>query len=100
EPAGRAERGRCVLTLVASGGFAIAVGAHAAAIVDNGLVPPAPVARDASSLASEERLAPFRRVDFFPRGLREAAAHVARHTSESDTVQTYGMDPYVLFLAQ
>lgn len=46
------------------------------------------------------RLAPFVRVDFFPYALRVVAAHLRAHTGPDDTVQTYGMDPYILFLAQ
>ena len=37
--------------------------------------------------------------DFFPFEMREAAAYLAAHTGPDDRVQTYGMDPYVLFLA-
>ncbi|HSY20695.1 MAG TPA: hypothetical protein VK841_01190 [Polyangiaceae bacterium] len=38
--------------------------------------------------------------DFFPYEMREAAAYLRAHTESSDRVQTYGMDPYVLFLAE
>jgi hypothetical protein len=48
----------------------------------------------------DERLAPYTRVDFFPVGLRHAADELLRATKPGETVQTYGMDPYVLFLAQ
>ena len=42
----------------------------------------------------------FRNTDFFPWEMRQTAAYLRAHTAETDTVQTYGMDPYVLFLAQ
>ncbi|MEO8877320.1 MAG: hypothetical protein ABI461_17125 [Polyangiaceae bacterium] len=42
----------------------------------------------------------FKNSDFFPWELRQTAAYLRAHTKETDTVQTYGMDPYVLFLAQ
>lgn len=49
---------------------------------------------------SRERLAAFDRVDFFPNGLRDAARFLAARTRADARVQTYGMDAYVLFLAQ
>ena len=96
----RAERSSRVLGVLAAGAFAISVGARAAFIARAEYYPEPPAQRDPESLASEERLDPYRRVDFFPKGLRDAAAHVASHTVETDTVQTYGMDPYFLFLAR
>jgi hypothetical protein len=42
----------------------------------------------------------FNTVDFFPWPLRQAAAYLREHTKPSDRVQPYGMDPYVLFLAE
>lgn len=45
-------------------------------------------------------LAAFERVDFFPVALREAAAYLEAHTTSAERVQTYGMDPYLLFLAR
>ena len=47
-----------------------------------------------------DRLVEFDRIDYFPNGLRDAAAFVAEHTTATDRVQTYGMDAYVLFLAR
>jgi hypothetical protein len=41
----------------------------------------------------------FAEPDFFPFELREAADYLRAHTKPDDRVQTYGMDPYVLFLA-
>jgi hypothetical protein len=38
--------------------------------------------------------------DFYALDLRQAAAYLRRTTDPSDRVQTYGMDPYILFLAQ
>jgi hypothetical protein len=86
--------------VLGAGAIAIALGVRARLIAESEGYPAAPAQRDPASLVSTSRLAPFERVDFFPKGLRDAAAHVASHTTESETVQTYGMDPYVLFLAQ
>jgi hypothetical protein len=52
----------------------------------------------------EERLtrayfARFPEPDYFPFELRQAAAYLREHTGPADRVQTYGMDPYILFLA-
>lgn len=41
----------------------------------------------------------FKTADFFPWEMREAAAYLERVTSPDARVQTYGMDPYILFLA-
>ncbi|MGA7122009.1 MAG: hypothetical protein WBY94_18010 [Polyangiaceae bacterium] len=48
---------------------------------------------------SPEYFAHFPETDFFPYELRQAADYIGRHTAPSDRVQSYGMDPYVLFLA-
>jgi hypothetical protein len=56
-------------------------------------------ARSAEARESAGYFAHFTRVDFFPNELRAAAAYVRDHTQPGDTVQTYGMDPYVLFLS-
>lgn len=50
-------------------------------------------------VGSPEYFSHFVRSDFFPDEMREAAGYVRAHTRSSDSVQTYGMDPYVLFLA-
>jgi hypothetical protein len=42
----------------------------------------------------------FNTVDFFPWEMRQAAAYLKKHTAPTDRVQAYGMDPYVLFLAE
>ncbi len=42
----------------------------------------------------------FRIPDFFPWDLRQAALFVRQHTATDARVQTYGMDPYVLFFAK
>jgi len=42
----------------------------------------------------------FDRIDYFPVALREAAALLDRETRPDETVQVYGMDPYLLFLAK
>jgi hypothetical protein len=50
--------------------------------------------------ATREYIDHFATPDFFPDEMRQAAAYLAKHTREGDRVQTYGMDPYVLFLAK
>lgn len=55
--------------------------------------------------SAEQRTTPayweaFATSDFFPYEMRETAAYLHVHTQATDRVQTYGMDPYVLFLAQ
>jgi hypothetical protein len=47
----------------------------------------------------EEYFATFRTNDYFPWDMRMAASYLATATSPDARVQTYGMDPYVLFLA-
>jgi hypothetical protein len=47
----------------------------------------------------EEYFATFRTNDYFPWDMRLAASYLANVTSPDARVQTYGMDPYVLFLA-
>jgi hypothetical protein len=49
--------------------------------------------------ATREYFARFPETDFFPFEMRQAAAYLRDHTGPDDRVQTYGMDPYVLFLA-
>ncbi len=49
---------------------------------------------------SPDFLVYFNTVDFFPVPLRQTAAYLRAHTSAEERVQTYGMDPYVLFLAE
>jgi hypothetical protein len=41
----------------------------------------------------------YKSYDFFPWEMRKAAEYLRAHTKEGDRVQTYGMDPYLLFLA-
>ena len=38
--------------------------------------------------------------DFYAGDLRDAARYLRSHTAASDRVQTYGLDPYLLFLAR
>jgi hypothetical protein len=45
-------------------------------------------------------LAHFATEDFYPQEIREVARYVRGKTAPRDTVQLYGMDPYVLFLAE
>jgi hypothetical protein len=49
--------------------------------------------------STPEYFAHYRLPDFFPFEMRQAAAYLSAHTRPDDRVQTYGMDPYVLFLA-
>lgn len=42
----------------------------------------------------------FRGYDYYPREMRGAAAFLAAHTAPDDRIQTYGIDPYVLFFAK
>ena len=48
---------------------------------------------------TEEYFSHFPEPDFYPFELRQAADYVREHTAATDRVQTYGMDPYVLFLS-
>ena len=54
----------------------------------------------AEQRAGEDYLVYFRGPDFFPWEMREAAAYLREHTSPDETVQSYSMDPYILFLAE
>lgn len=94
------QRPRAELTTALSFVGGLALGVQAALLARGAPFPDAPSARDRASLESAERLAPYERVDFFPRALRDGAAYVAAHTAPGDRVQTYAMDAYFLFLAQ
>jgi hypothetical protein len=48
---------------------------------------------------TKEYFARFPEPDYFPYEMRQTAAYLRAHTRPGDRVQTYGMDPYVLFLA-
>jgi hypothetical protein len=56
-------------------------------------------ASTAQARDTAEYFAHFPEPDFFPWEMRQAAAFLRETTGEGDTVQTYGMDPYLLFLA-
>jgi hypothetical protein len=56
--------------------------------------------RDAKARTEAEYLVYFQTADFFPIELRQAGAWIQEHTTPADRVQTYGMDPYLLFFAQ
>jgi hypothetical protein len=56
--------------------------------------------RTPASRGSAEYFARFKRPDFFPVEMRQAAAYLTAHTQADDRVQTYGMDAYLLFLAE
>src|SRR5262249_22777303 len=57
-------------------------------------------ARDRIERASHDYLVYFRDSDFFPWEMRQTARYLRANTKPTDRVQTYGMDPYLLFLAQ
>ena len=48
----------------------------------------------------EEYFQTFKSYDYFPWDLREAARYLSAKTSPDARVQVYGMDPYLLFLAE
>jgi hypothetical protein len=54
----------------------------------------------AEQRASRDYLVYFQTTDFFPWEMRETAHYLREHTIPTDRVQEYGMDPYLLFLAQ
>jgi len=49
---------------------------------------------------SEEYFNTFKSYDFFPWELRQGSAYLREKTSANARVQVYGMDPYLLFLAE
>jgi hypothetical protein len=55
---------------------------------------------DAEKRASHDYLVYFRDQDFFPWEMRQTASYLRAHTQPTDRVQMYGMDPYILFLAE
>lgn len=57
-------------------------------------------ARDSEERSSRDYLVYFQTPDYFPWQLRQVATYLRAHTREDDRVQIYGMDPYVLFLAE
>ena len=89
-----------LVPIVAAGALALAVatGVQASSHLTNhwilakGIYPEQRTSRD--------YLVYFRSADFFPWEMREAAHYLREHTSPTDRVQEYGMDPYLLFLAQ
>ena len=57
-------------------------------------------ARDRMERASHDYLVYFRDQDFFPWEMRQTARYLRAHTKPNERVQIYGMDPYLLFLAE
>jgi hypothetical protein len=57
-------------------------------------------ASDPGWRGTREYFARFPEHDFFPFELRQAADYLRQNTDPTDRVQTYGMDPYVMFLAK
>ncbi len=54
----------------------------------------------AEGRTSKAYLDRFKMWDFFPYEMRETAGYLRAHTAQGGRVQMYGMDPYVLFLAE
>jgi hypothetical protein len=54
----------------------------------------------AEGRTSKAYLDRFKMWDFFPYEMRETADYLRAHTAPDGRVQLYGMDPYVLFLAE
>jgi hypothetical protein len=54
----------------------------------------------AENRSTRDYFARFPETDYFPFEMRQTAAYLREHTGPTDRVQTYGMDPYVLFLAE
>jgi hypothetical protein len=98
-----ARRDRALLRLVplaAAAAVALRVGS---AMVDSPHIRAAWLIAGAGTPAersSREYYAHFPEVDYFPYELLRAAEYLRTHTRPSDRVQTYGMDPYVLFRAR
>jgi hypothetical protein len=61
---------------------------------------PAELGRTAEARESRPFLDGFKMWDFFPWEMRQTAAYLRSATRPDERVQTYGMDPYVLFLAE
>jgi hypothetical protein len=57
-------------------------------------------ARTRVARTTQDYFSHFPEPDFFPYELRQGADYIRSHTAPDDRVQSYGMDPYILFLAQ
>jgi hypothetical protein len=57
-------------------------------------------ARTPEERTTSEYYSHFQEVDYYPYELHQTAQYLRAHTQPGDRVQIYGMDPYVLFLAQ
>lgn len=95
-------RGHHALTIVA---VLAALGLGAKSAQDAWLSPGvqgqwASVGATAEKRASRAYFDHFPWGDFFANDLRDAAAYLAFHTRPDERVQTYGFDPYLLFLAR
>lgn len=60
----------------------------------------APRTADGRAAAGRAYYDHFARIDYFPYEMRQAADYLRANTQATDRVQTYGMDAYVLFLAE
>ncbi len=67
---------------------------------ERNVVDPRRPARPRSAARARSISRPSRTYDFFPWELRQAASYLRAKTSPTARVQLYGMDPYLLFLAE
>jgi hypothetical protein len=94
------ERVPSLISRVFAAAFALGLGARTAMWASRASTFYLPPPADAADLASDDRLARYTRIDFFPVAMRRASELLARETRPEDTVQVYGMDPYLLFNAR
>jgi hypothetical protein len=89
-----------LVPFAAAGALALAVttGVQASSHLTNHWI----LAKGISDEQRHERdyLVYFRTSDFFPWEMREVARYLQEHTRPTDRVQEYGMDAYLLFLAE
>ncbi|HEX3343885.1 MAG TPA: hypothetical protein VHS09_04895, partial [Polyangiaceae bacterium] len=100
----RVARRRLALVRLLPVAFAVVVALRVATSMEDSPYIRAPwLLWGAATPAERETRAYFARFpepDYFPFEMRETAAYLRRATAPGDRVQTYGMDPYVLFLAR
>ncbi len=89
-----------ISTYAIAAAFAIALGGRTGWAAARAATYYLPVPSSAEDAASDERLRAYTRIDFFPVAMRHAAELLASTTPPDAAVQSYGMDPYVLFLAR
>jgi hypothetical protein len=89
-----------VLPLAVAAGFALWVASSMRASTHTRNVWILAGGETAEKRGEQEYFDTFKTYDFFPWELRQAAAYLKANTSPSARVQEYGMDPYLLFLAE